>query len=341
MIAITLVAIVIGTMAGCGTAAPAATTAALASTESATPAVSAAAATPAPTAIRGIGRIAFVTGGTEENEVIVTILPDGTDAWRVPRPGPSMNEGPAWVPGTEILVFDSTRTGSVDLYRIKVGDAAATPITATVEGFEGYPSVSPDGKTIVFDNGTATESLGLWLMDFDGSNQRPLVAPPKPPTFDSAPAFSPDGTQVAFVRKRSQQSPNAQEAAFVVNLDGSGLVQLNDWSLDVGRVRWAPDGSHLVLSDSAENTPVDGSVDVWRVDPDGSNLRRVTENQAGTYSFSPDYSPDGSRLLFAEWHSGWKHNELWTSDPDGSNRQMVYASPDGFFIEWPVWGGSH
>jgi Tol biopolymer transport system component len=217
---------------------------------------------PSPSRGTASGRIAVVLGRSEVDEIILTLKPDGSDAWQVATDRPSINEGPAWIPGTSTVVFDSDRAGSIDLFRTDVGSAAVTAITKTRDGLEGFASVSPDGMTIAFDNSTSSRSLGIWLMAIDGSHARRLVRPPAPPAFDSAPAFSPDGSMVAFSRKRDQRAPHAQEAAFVIRADGSGLRQLTDCDLDVARIRWAPDGSHLVFSDNAENRPIDGAVDL-------------------------------------------------------------------------------
>jgi TolB protein len=294
--------------------------------------------TPTPSPALTHGLIAVVEGRDDgTDEVIHLIRPSGGVVATIPRPGVSMNEAPDWIPGTLDLLFDSSRAGRIHLFRF---DQALGEVTQLTDGdrFEGVPSVSPDGTSIAFDYATDRASLGLSLMDVDGTNIRTLVPPPDAPVYDSAPAFSPDGRHVAFIRKRSQARPNAQEAAFVVNVDGTGLRQLTSWDLDVGRIRWSPDGTRLVFSDKAENQTEETSQDVWMIDADGTALTNITRNAGGHHTFDPEWSPDGTRLVVLEWHVGVKqHMNLLTMDPDGGDPRPAYASRDGWFLEWPTW----
>ncbi|MEO7664588.1 MAG: hypothetical protein ABIV26_05625, partial [Candidatus Limnocylindrales bacterium] len=181
--------------------------------------------------------------------------------------------------------------------------------------------------------------LGIWLMAFDGSDRRNLVPPPPAPAVDSAPMFSPDGTKVAFIRKYSTTPPHAREAAFIVNIDGTGLRQLTDPALDVGRIRWSPDGTQLAFSDQTENRDEDTPQDIWLINPDGSDLHRITHNTPGTQTFDPDWSPDGSRFAVLGWHKGDDHNTIGTMNADGTALRQIYAGPSDAFLYWPAWGG--
>ncbi|MBA2381042.1 MAG: PD40 domain-containing protein [Chloroflexi bacterium] len=295
-------------------------------------------ATSAPS-VDQLGLIAFVVGrgdGTDLEIQVITL--DGSVVATVPRPGLSMNEAPAWEPGGRSLLFTSNRTGEIHQFRYAVATNAVTQLTFG-DYFEGYVDVSPDGSTIAFDNATETVDLGIWLMDIDGSNRRELVPPPPAPEVDSAPAFSPDGTKVAFVRKYSMTPPTAREAAFIVNIDGTGLRRLTDPVLDVGRIRWSPDGTQLAFSDQTENRDEDMPQDIWLINPDGSGLHRITHNAPGTQTFDPVWSPDGSRFAVLGWRKGDDHNTIGAMNADGTALREIYAGPPQTFLGWPAWGG--
>jgi Tol biopolymer transport system component len=295
---------------------------------------------PTPSAVASADGLIAVVEGRDDgaDEVIHLVDPAGGVAQTLPRPGVCQNEGPAWIPGSRQLLFDSGRAGQIHLFRFDPESATVTQLTSG-DRFEGFPAVSPDATSIAFDYGTDADSLGISMMSIDGSDIRALVPPPDGPAFDSAPAFSPDGRRIAFVRKLSQRAPNAREAAFIVNVDGTGLRQLTDWDLDVGRIRWSPDGSSLIFSDRTENQTQGGAQDVWLINADGTGLVNLTRNAPGHHTFDPDWSPDGSRLAALEWNPAMVgHITMLTMRPDGSDRHSVYESRKGWFLEWPAWG---
>jgi len=84
----------------------------------------------------------------------------------------------------------------------------------------------------------------------------------------------------------------------------------------------------------------DEHMDIFRADPDGSNLQRLTE--APGYDAEGSYSPDGSKIVFTSFRDG--NGEIYVMDADGSNLQRItnapgydggpFFSPDG---EWIVY----
>jgi TolB protein len=215
----------------------------------------------------------------------------------------------------------------------------------TGDGFEDFPSVSPDGQTVAFDHagpGPGSDSivnLGIDLMDIDGSNVRDLVAPPEDPAFDTFPAFSPDGKRIAFVRRLVHTPGRAESAIFVVNADGSDLLQLTpDTSMSPGPPRWSPNGEQIAFSDNAESGDASTAVNVWLVDPDGSNLRQVTNNGPGAFDADPEFSPDGDRLVVFRYRaSAGTRNTLWTMNLDGTDAVQIYGGREGYYVAWPRW----
>lgn len=293
-------------------------------------------ATLAPSVVQQ-GMIAFVIGRGGSDAEVHVVAGDGSVVAAIPRPTWSKDEAPTWDHASKSLLFSRGRTGKSHLFRYDVATATVTQLTYG-DHSEGYAAVSPDGSTIAFDNATEATDLGIWLMDRDGFNRRELVPPPPPPAVDSAPAFSPDGTRLAFIRKYSATPPNAREAAFIVNVDGTGLRRLTDPALDVGRIRWSPDGTHLAFSDQTENRDEDTPQDIWLIEPDGSGLHRITHNTPGTQTFDPDWSPDGSRFVVLGWRKGDDHNTIATMNADGTDLRQIYAGPPDTFLGWPAWG---
>jgi Tol biopolymer transport system component len=287
------------------------------------------------------GRIAFVVGHDDGTESFIeTIAADGTDERRLEPNLRTTNELPEWIPGRDRLVFDSTRTGIVKLFAIN-GDGSGVEQLTAGPTFDGAAGVSPDGSTIAYDSGLNDEPAfaGIFVVNADGSHPRRLLDAPTPPDFDSQPEYSPDGTRLAFIRKRSQLPGHGLEAVFIVDSAGRAEPrQLTDWTLDVASVRWSPDSQWLIFSDNAENGPLPNlAVNCWRIRPDGSGLEQITDEQAGHFTSEPAYSPDGERLVVLHWDRPDSYQTMWTMDPDGGNRTLIYTGPAGWYIEAPVW----
>ncbi len=87
-----------------------------------------------------------------------------------------------------------------------------------------------------------------------------------------------------------------------------------------GRSRISPDGRRWVYV-SAE----DGDAEIWTCDADGSNAKKLTDNDAT--DTAPDWSPDGKRIAFASTRSGlW---QVWVLEADGAQPRVVTKEPNG------------
>ena len=115
----------------------------------------------------------------------------------------------------------------------------------------GAPVFSPDGTALVVPVTTSDIEKNegrtrLWLVPAEGGEPRPLTSPD---FSSSAPAFSPDGRRLAFVRKAS--APGSATAAknqlHVMALDGGEAQRITDLPLGVFDPVWLPDGSGIVF----------------------------------------------------------------------------------------------
>ncbi|MEO6385465.1 MAG: DPP IV N-terminal domain-containing protein [Sphingomonas sp.] len=195
--------------------------------------------------------------------------------------------------------------------------------TGSVDGM-----FSPDGKTIVFATNRASrapQSYDIWLVDSDGTNPRPLSSDP---AMEETPAFSPDGTRVAYASERDGNSE-----IYVKNVDGSGEVRLtNDPGMDIHPI-WLSDGSGLIFNSSrrAKNAEDPEIFDIFSIRPDGTGLRQITRhNGVSTYA---SVSPDGRRLLFRRVVDG--NSEVFVANADGSNEVNLTNKPG--FDGWALW----
>jgi len=163
----------------------------------------------------------------------------------------------------------------------------------------------------------------IYTMNADGSNLHAL-------THDGVtnwyPAFSPDGTQIAFYTVR-----NGVNSVYVMNADGSNERFITNGGY--GGLSWSPDGKQLVFA-----SETNASSGIYKVDIDGQNSRTLVVG-AGLH-VRPNWSPDGKHIIFEANDDNIKSFvtlHVYIMDADGSNKHKLIpdASPLTSLTWWP------
>jgi Tol biopolymer transport system component len=271
------------------------------------------------------GRILF----SSEDDVY-SANADGTGLIRIThRDGPEFDA--AWAPDGRRIVYRDSRRGINDDDEIFVANADGTGSRNLTKdpGNDWGPDWSPDGKTIVFNSDRDGLPMGGFLVNPDGSHLRRIPTD----AYVEYPAWSPDGKRIAFMGGASA----GEYDIWVVDIDGTNLVQLTDSMGSDGWPSWSPDGTRIaftsVRDDCAYSKAPDcrttGDIgphhDVWVVNVDGTGLARVTP-EFGQFM---TWSPDGHYLLV----SGF---ELYVIRPDGTGRTSfdIAGISGGLMPDW-------
>jgi hypothetical protein len=196
---------------------------------------------------------------------------------------------------SEIFAFVVTRLLPLDPPTLELGSTATGP-----------------GR-IAF--GTET---GLYVVNADGSKPQRLTSNPARPgvlTPDTDPAWSPDGSKIAFTRVTATSNE-----IDVMDADGSNLTRLTGGTATslARSPSWSPDGKHIAFTGSRP-----GGVDIYVMDADGSNEVRLTEDPGG--DAFPAWSPDGKRIAFESTRPG--QIEIYVMNADGSGETRLTTSP--------------
>jgi TolB protein len=153
----------------------------------------------------------------------------------------------------------------------------------------------------------------------------------RPYTFERAggttatPAWSPDGSKIAFATSRD----GSDMEIYVADWNGRNMRRLTvNKAVDISPV-WNPRTGREIAFTSDRN----GSPQVYIMDAEGTNVRRLVEE--GGHAAGPAWSPDGQRIAFA-WQRGKTSNfDIYIHDlATGMNTQITHDAGDN---ERPTW----
>lgn len=159
-------------------------------------------------------------------------------------------------------------------------------------------------------------------MNADGSQQVRLTDDPQG---NQSPAFSSDGTKIAFQSNRGYHTE-----IYLMNADGSEQTRLtHDAGGPIGNITptFSPDGKQIAYASNR-----DGNWEIYRINLDGSGRKRLTDNPAD--ESSPAYSRDGKRMLFVsnrDSKPGEYHSEIYVMDTDGTNVKHLHIGQNASF----------
>jgi Tol biopolymer transport system component/tRNA A-37 threonylcarbamoyl transferase component Bud32 len=188
-------------------------------------------------------------------------------------------------------------------------------------GVEWFPSLSRDGKWLVYAADAGPVNRHIYLQSVKGQN--PLDLTRDSTANDDQPAFSPDGERIAFRSSR----------------DGGGIFVMGRTGEAVRRVTrlgfnpsWSPDGAQLAFStDNIELYPQNNGGELWTVTVNAGEARRLLDGDATL----PSWSPHTQRIAFTRWRGKPAKGGVWTIPVKGGTAAPVTGDPAR---DWnPVW----
>jgi TolB protein len=234
-----------------------------------------------PSAVTSLsGRIVF-----DNHDDVWSINADGTDLTRLTS-SPEPEFDPAWSPDGTRIAFRFERNGDPEIWLMNADGSGRHRLTRGLS-----PAWSPDGSRIAYASpgdilcppGRGLRCTGLSIMNADGSEQHRV------PNTDGGeyPSWSPDGRRIAF-----NSNLTGDHVMYIVDVDGSHLVDLSSvgegWQVD-----WSPDGGSILFTSHRDHP--DNYTDIYVMRPDGSGVKRLTQNRA----YTPAWSADGSHIVFS------------------------------------------
>jgi len=252
---------------------------------------------------------------------------------------------PSWSPDGSAIVFssDADRLDHPDIWVLTADGTNLRNLTRNALRRNGDPVYAPDGRRIAFQAGASAEggTSDIYVMNGDGSGQQRITNDPSTSN-DSHPAWSPEGSWIAFDRRNDQRQ---RTEVWVVRSDASGEKRLSASQGNDASPSWSPDGTRIAFASTR-----DGNWEIYVMLADGSGQARVTTTPDRDEG-EPSWSADGTRLAFSAGRGSAR--DIYVANGDGSAERRVTQlmrpvwrprwSPDSAriaFFAWPPAGGN-
>jgi Tol biopolymer transport system component len=283
---------------------------------------------------------------------------------------PASDYSPAWSPdGRHIAFLRETHSALSAVILIPPLGGPERKL-AEVYG-AGSLCWSPDGKWLYLeDRADYHDPEAIFALSVDTGEKRRLTNPPR--RGDRDPAISPDGHTLAFVRFPSSSYGDIYVLRINGGTAVAEARRISTDHRIVSRPAWTPDGQLIVVNGPVGNfhlsrlsldgnspparlisdevaddptvsldhrrlayTKITKDTNIWRVDASRNEVARPVEFiSSSRLDFNPQYSPDGTRLVFSSNRTG--AFEVWTANNDGSGLLQL-TSFGGAQVGSPRW----
>lgn len=224
---------------------------------------------------------------------------------------------PVWSPDGRFIAFSRYANAEHEIYMVSVIGGTERKLRS---GAPAHPpmSWSPDGKFIAFtakDSNQNTYSINLLSVQ---SLETRKLTEPTAEYQDWAPAFSPDGKQLAFIR---QNGGAPMGDIFIMPANGGEAHRLTFDNASIpDPPAWSRDGTSLVFSSTRRSIPT-----LWRIPVSGGEPVQVP--QVGVVAVHPSVSPSRDRLAYDQIMG---HSSIWSIElarlGKKDSRMLVTAS---------------
>ncbi|MEP3431416.1 MAG: hypothetical protein ABJN98_22225 [Roseibium sp.] len=194
-------------------------------------------------------------------------------------------EAPNWSRDGAALIVN----GGGHLYRLDLADPSLVQIdTGFADVINNDHGISPDGLTLVISDSSITDESCIYTLPMGGGTPMRVT--------DNIPSYwhgwSPDAKELAFAAKRSETFQ-----IFTIPVGGGEEFQVTQDFDHCDGPDYSVDGNWIWFNGERA-----GSVQLWRIHPDGSGLEQMTCDER--VNWFPHPSPDGQQVSYLAYEGG-------------------------------------
>ncbi len=250
---------------------------------------------------------------------------------------PQLTSGPSsvtWSPDSSELVY--SMGGSLWLQRI---DSSEAQQLTDGPGYDYQPDWSPDGKSVVYVS-YQKDAMELWLLDLETGKTQQITSGG---AVNVEPRWSPDGKRIVFVSAAYNRRFHIFRAEVhdgklenVVRLTGETKSSppryyYSAFDMEISPV-WTRDGAEILFVSNRGH--IHGTGGFWRMKAEPGARAREIHYEETNWKARPDFSPDGSRMVYSSYLGGQWHN-LWLMPANGGDAfPLTYGDFDSTSARW-------
>ena len=206
------------------------------------------------------------------------------------------------------------------------GSDLTAPSTGGLEG-----TTATSGSLTVTGHIAFVRNADIYVMKADGSGVTRLTNTGT--AVEQQPAWSPDGSKIAFVSNRA-----GNDEIYAMNANGSGVTRLTNNAAVDGAPAWSPDGTRIAFHSNR-----DGHLEIYVMKANGAGVTRLTKNLPTQCTHvtpicpaerAPAWSPNGAKIAFIHRAGDFGLTALDVMNADGSGvTRLTYSS----LAQRPTW----
>ncbi|HSI81349.1 MAG TPA: hypothetical protein VK919_11945 [Solirubrobacterales bacterium] len=209
---------------------------------------------------------------------------------------------------------------SADVYIVDGPGAQVGPPLTTAAGQHRHPNWDGDARRLVYALWNGATQEDIWVHDVELGGRTNITQ--NGTVRDDRPAFSPDGTKVAY---ESEVTDGSGQQDILITTIGGGTVNLTSSpNVIEGKPVWSPDGQTIYYSRAT--TAVPGDHDIYKEPSDNSQIFGEFVINSATAEYQPSLSPGGDEMCYTRGPFGSDAADVYKVDATGFNAPGIDVS---------------